>query len=195
MTPSTGSSAGAQGDVTGDVLPRRWLVVGCSGAGKSHFSRALAGLLGLPVIHLDRHYWRPGWVEPPKDVWRRQVVELAAGDAWVMDGNYGGTLEPRLERAEAAVMLDLPTWRCVWGIYRRALRYRGSVRPDLPEGCEERLPNRQFLSYVLTYRWRGRERALKKISAAPHVRFERITSRAEATARLREIERTGLGTG
>lgn len=172
-----------------DEIPRRWLVVGCSGAGKSHFSRALGEILGLPVIHLDQHYWRPGWVEPSKAEWHHQTVALSSREEWVMDGNYSGTLGPRLERAQGVVMLDLPTWQCVWGVYRRSIRYRGTVRPDLPRGCPEQLPDRQFLSYILTYRSRGRRRALQKIAAAPHARFQRLTSRSEATVWLGERER------
>ena len=50
----------------------------------------MAELLDLPIIHLDRHFWNPGWVEPDRKGWRRKVVELSSRDAWVMDGNYGG---------------------------------------------------------------------------------------------------------
>lgn len=170
--------------------PRRWLVVGCGGAGKTHFSRALGRILDLPVIHLDQHYWGPGWAAPAKADWHRRVADLSAGDEWVMDGNYAGSLEPRLERAEAVVMLDLPTWRCLWSIYARGIRHQGSERPDLAKGCPEQLPDRQFLSYVLTYRRRGRPRALRKILAAPDVQFDRLTSRTEATGWLAALERT-----
>ena len=37
---------------------RRILVVGSGGAGKSTFARQLGELTGLPVVHLDRHFWR-----------------------------------------------------------------------------------------------------------------------------------------
>src|SRR5687768_16103132 len=72
------------------VTPRmkRVLVIGSPGAGKSVFSRRLGEITGLPVIHLDQHYWRPGWIEPSKDVWSRQVTELLQRDSWIIDGNY-----------------------------------------------------------------------------------------------------------
>lgn len=70
---------------------RRVLVIGCGGAGKSTLARQLGEATGLPVIHLDAHYWRPGWVETPKETWRAAVDELIAADAWIMDGNYSGT--------------------------------------------------------------------------------------------------------
>src|SRR4029077_16885614 len=42
----------------------RIMVVGNAGAGKSTFARRLGGKLALPVIHLDSHFWRPGWQIP-----------------------------------------------------------------------------------------------------------------------------------
>ena len=56
-------------DERGTHSPRRWLILGSGGAGKSTFARRLGALLDLPVIHLDRHYWNPGWVETEKDAW------------------------------------------------------------------------------------------------------------------------------
>ncbi len=73
-----------------ELLPRlgsRVLVVGSGGAGKSTVSWIIADHTGLPVIHLDAHYWRPGWRPTPVPDWRRQVRELIEQPAWVMDGN------------------------------------------------------------------------------------------------------------
>ncbi len=57
----------------------RILVIGMAGAGKSTFSRALSARTGLPVIHLDFHYWKPGWVKPSEDEWREKQRGLLAG--------------------------------------------------------------------------------------------------------------------
>ncbi|MEH0935109.1 hypothetical protein [Micromonospora psammae] len=35
----------------------------------------------LPLIHLDRHYWRPGWVAPDGAEFRAEVSALAARPA------------------------------------------------------------------------------------------------------------------
>ena len=127
---------------------KRVLVIGSGGAGKSTFARRLGERLGLPVIHLDRIYWRAGWVEPPKDEWRRKVEELCAGDEWVMDGNYSGTLDVRLAACDTVIFLDLPRTVCTWRIVKRALTYRGASRPDMAEGCREQL-NKDFLIFLL----------------------------------------------
>ncbi len=75
---------------------RRVLIIGSGGAGKSTIATQLRANRALPVIHLDAHYWHPGGVATRPDVWLTMVAELTARDAWVMDGNYGGTTEQRL---------------------------------------------------------------------------------------------------
>jgi adenylate kinase family enzyme len=70
-----------------DASTRRVLVVGCAGAGKTTFSRRLAAKLKLPAIHLDFHFWRPGWQAPKRQDWRDRLTALAAMPDWVMEGN------------------------------------------------------------------------------------------------------------
>lgn len=135
----------------------RVLVIGSPGSGKSTLATALARRLSVPAVHLDRHYWRPGWVEPEAEAWAAEAATLAAAPRWVMDGNYGGTLPLRLQRADTVVWLDLPAWLCVARILSRWLRHRGRVRPDMREGCPERM-SLEFLSYTARFSWNGRRR-------------------------------------
>lgn len=143
---------------------QRVLVIGSPGSGKSTLAAAIARRTGLLLVHLDQHYWRPGWVEPDKETWARQVDALASGERWVMDGNYGGTLGARLPRADTLVWLDFPTPLCLWRIARRAWRHRGEVRPDMAEGCPERL-RLEFVLHVLKFRFHSRRRIVDKLSA------------------------------
>lgn len=129
---------------------QRILVIGSAGAGKSTLARAISARLGLPLVHLDRHYWRPGWVEPDPEVWAAHVDRLVASDAWVMDGNYGGTMARRLAAADTAVFLDRSRWLCMWRVVRRWRRHLGRARPDMAEGCPERV-DLAFLHYVLVF--------------------------------------------
>ena len=86
----------------------RIVVVGPGGAGKSVLARKMGERLGLPVIHLDALYWRPGWVQTPKDEWKAKVRELLSGERWIIDGNYGGTAGLRMAAADTIVLLDFP---------------------------------------------------------------------------------------
>ena len=121
-------------EVMGDAssaLGRRVIVTGLAGSGKSTLSLALGAKTGLPVIHLDLHFWKPGWVAPSEAEWREKQRAVLAGDAWIADGNYHETLDYRLELADSVVFLDLPWWRCSGRAFLRGFRMPG----ELPEGC------------------------------------------------------------
>ncbi|WFE38992.1 adenylate kinase [Micromonospora sp. WMMD998] len=163
---------------------RRILVVGNSGAGKSTLAAELAGRLDLPLIHLDRHYWRAGWTAPPLADFRAEVAALAARPAWVMDGNYASTLDLRLPRADLLVLCDPSRWRCLARVLRRRWAHRAAPRPDLPEGCPERV-DLDLLRYVWRYSRDSRPRVLAAVAAyAPTLPVQRLRGRCDV-ARLR----------
>ena len=114
------------------ALGRRVVVTGLAGSGKSTFALALAARTGLPVVHLDLSFWKPGWVAPSETEWREKQRDVLAGDAWIADGNYHETLDVRLERADTVVVLDMPWWRCSARAFLRGFRMPG----ELPEGCD-----------------------------------------------------------
>ena len=136
-------------------IGRRVVVTGMAGAGKSTFAKQLAAKTGLPVIHLDVHFWKPGWVAPSDSEWRDVQSKLLASDAWIADGNYHETLDLRLERADTVVYLDTPWWLCAVRAFMRGLR-----RPkgnQLPDGCEESGWRRLRDEWWLVWRvWLGR---------------------------------------
>lgn len=144
---------------------RRVLVIGSGGSGKTTFSKKLGERTGLSVIHLDHLFWHPGWVKTPDEDWDRLVAELCARDSWIMDGNYGRTLAPRIEAADTIIFLDLPRIVCTWRILKRQIRYAGRIRPDSAPGCPERL-TWEFVSWVWTYPRQRRPDLLKRLDAA-----------------------------
>src|SRR4029079_5849553 len=90
------------------AIGQRVIVTGLAGAGKSTFSKSLAAKTGLPLIHLDIHFWKPGWVSPSEEEWREKQQGVRAWGAWIAAGNYHETLDLRLERADTVVFLDTP---------------------------------------------------------------------------------------
>ena len=151
---------------------RRVIVTGFAGSGKSTLSIALAAKTGLPLIHLDLAFWKPGWTEPSDTEWRDKQREVLAGDAWIADGNYHETLELRLERADTVVFLDLPWWRCSVRALRRGFRMWG----ELPEGCE----------YTRWRRWRDEWRLALRIwrenRSQPEIEREIISQHGQHVA-------------
>jgi adenylate kinase family enzyme len=144
----------------------RVLVIGAGGAGKTALALRLGDLLDLPVIHLDSLYWRPGWQPTPQDEWQETVERLTERATWVMDGNYGGTLDLRLTAADTVIFVDRPRHLCLWRILKRRLRYRGQTRPDMALGCPERLTP-EFLRYVWSYPSERRPQILSKLERLP----------------------------
>ena len=136
------------------AIGRRVVVTGLAGSGKSTFAVALAAETGLPVIHLDLAFWKPGWVAPSETEWREKQRVVLAGDAWIADGNYHETLDLRLERAHTVVFLDTRWWVCARRAFLRGLR---EPVGEMPEGCDDsswrRLRDEWRLAIVI---WRNR---------------------------------------
>jgi adenylate kinase family enzyme len=166
----------------------RVLVLGCAGAGKSVLARQLAAIGNLPIVHLDRHYWRAGWEEPPNETWRAEVSQLLQQPRWVMDGNYSGTLPSRLVAADTVIFLDLPGWICLLRVILRTIRYFGRTRgDDVRPNCPERF-DWSFLMYI--WRFRAKHR-IKVISALEDFNGRVIILHlpSEVSQFLREVRR------
>jgi adenylate kinase family enzyme len=112
------------------------------------------------VIHLDSLYWRAGWVEPAKDEWKAIVEEVLKRDSWILDGNYSGTLAMRYEACDTVILLDRAPLICLWRVIKRAVKYRQKRRPDMAEGCPERLTG-EFLAWIWNYRKRTRPKVVR----------------------------------
>ena len=117
----------------------RVLIVGCSGSGKSTLSQKLSEHTGLPVVHLDQLFWQSGWVSVGREVFDRRLSEELAKPRWIIDGNFDRTLPLRLAQCDTAICLDYPRRTCLAGIVKRVAESYGQTRPDMAEGCPERI--------------------------------------------------------
>ncbi|MDQ6828891.1 MAG: DNA topology modulation protein [Gemmatimonadota bacterium] len=160
---------------------QRVVVIGPGGSGKSTLAKRIGESLGLPVIHLDREYWRPGWVATPTAEWKERIAQLTARPAWVMDGNYGGTMEARLRAADTVVFLDLPRTTCLRRAVSRWLRYRGRSRPDMASDCPEKL-TWEFIRWIWTYPRRRRPGVMAQLDAIAKEKRVVVLGSARAVA-------------
>lgn len=142
----------------------RVVIIGSSGSGKSTLARKLGEKTGLPVVHLDQHYWHPGWVETAVPLWQQVVYELVQQPQWIMDGNYRQTLDTRLQAADTIIFLDLPRWLCAWQAIQRRLQYRHHQRPDMAPGCQETLFSPDFPDFLIRI-WQYPRRARADIES------------------------------
>ena len=136
---------------------KRIVIIGCGGAGKSTLARQLGEKLDLPVVHLDKLFWKPGWEQVSHeefDVLHRQAL---AEEKWIMDGNFNRTMGERVAHCDAIIYLDFSRFACLFGVLKRVLTTYGTVRPDMGEGCPERF-DWEFLRWVWNYNKDKRER-------------------------------------
>jgi len=144
---------------------KRIMIIGSAGAGKSTLAQRLAEHYGLPVIHLDRHYWLANWTPRANEEWDLMVEQFAEQEQWIIDGNYSRTMDIRLSRADQVIYLDMPTWLCLYRIVKRRIMYHKKRRPDMNESCDEKL-DLEFVKWVWNYRKRSRAHTIQKLKEA-----------------------------
>lgn len=105
---------------------------------------------------------RPLTSDPTFIYYLRQFVERPS---WIIDGNYGATMDIRIEAADTVIFLDFPRRICLWNAAKRAIRYRGQTRPDMGEVCPEKF-DLEFLQYVWGFRKREQDKILRRMEEA-----------------------------
>ncbi len=136
---------------------KRVLVIGGNGSGKSTFSAALGEKTGIPVVHLDRLFWRGGWNSVPRDEFDVLLAEELSKDCWIIDGNYTRTLTERLKYCDTVFYFDFSTIRCLLGVTSRVIKNYGKTRPDMADNCPERF-SLEFYKGILSFNKRNRKR-------------------------------------
>lgn len=163
---------------------KRVMIMGQPGSGKSTMARKLGDKTGLPVVHVDRIHWMPGWEERPKS----QKIEMALAEeakaAWIFEGGLTATWHNRAARADTLIFLDFPLWLRAWRVFMRTLRHRGTTRPDMQDGCPERF-NYEFTKWIWDTRHTGRVKPLAVLAKAPSEKAtHHLTSPDEVAAFL-----------
>jgi len=168
---------------------RRVSIVGPSGAGKSTFGRELARRMHVPFTELDSVHHLAGWtpIDPAEFV--RHADELAARDAWVIDGNYREVVRdgPIWAQADTVIWLDVSKPLALWQVTSRTIG-RGVTGEELWNGNRERWSDilswdkeRSMIRWVWTTHGEVRER-YERLEADPdlgHLCFVRLRSRRE----------------
>lgn len=143
---------------------RKVLIVGCGGAGKSTLAVEMSKRFNLPAVHLDKLWWLSGWVTRSEQEFDALLAcELVKSD-WIIEGNFYRTFETRLQYADFCVFLDYDTQLCVKSVYERADKYKGTTRPDMTDGCIERVDG-EFENWILSFREKVRPLMLSKLQS------------------------------
>jgi len=125
------------------------MIFGFSGAGKSTLAKRLGEKYNIEPTHMDKLHWKSGWREVSKNEQARKLSNILKKDRWIIDGNYTGTFfKERLNSADMIIFLDINRFVCLWRVIKRYFKYRGKSRPDMGDGCSEKL-DFEFIYWVL----------------------------------------------
>lgn len=164
----------------------RIMIIGCGGSGKSTLAQQLGQKLGLPVVHLDKLFWTPGWISVSKDDFDRMHEDAISKEKWIVDGNFDRTIPVRLQRCDTVIYLDFSRFACLMGVLKRVLTTYGKVRPDMGEGCPERI-DLDFLKWVWNYNKNKRERNYGLLNEAEGTRVIILKNRRMVKKFLSEL--------
>lgn len=135
------------------------IVIGCPGSGKSTFARALHEITGIPIYYLDMMHWNADRTYGTREELIAKQREIFPRPRWIIDGNYGSTMELRLAACDTVFLLDYPTEVCLEGIHQRA----GKPRQDMPWVENAEHPDEEFLEFVRRYNELERPKVMMRL--------------------------------
>ncbi|QDP39592.1 DNA topology modulation protein [Radiobacillus deserti] len=166
---------------------RKIMIIGSGGAGKSTLAKQLGSLLHIPVYHLDSLFWKPGWEAANREEWVQKQLDLMEQDRWILDGNYGATMEVRLQAADTVIFLDYSTTRCLYRIVKRRIQYHGRTRPDMGEGCPEKL-DLDFIRWVARFKKEKSPAIKERLKQSSEINIIRLSKPKQTKQFLQDLQ-------
>lgn len=165
----------------------RILIIGCGGSGKSTLARQLGEKTGLPVIHLDQIYWRPGnWEHLSKDAFEAELKLELQKPRWIIDGNFKRTIELRLDACDTVIYLDYNRVTCLLGLIKRVVSNYGKARADMAPGCKERF-DPEFAKWIWNFNRKYRKTFYAMLSERKDLQIFIFKNRRQTKRFLNQI--------
>ena len=157
---------------------KKVIVIGCPGSGKSTFARVLHNKTGIPLYHLDMMYWNADKTTVEKSVFLERLSAVLEKDEWIIDGNYGSTMELRMAACDTVIFLDYPLDMCLDGIKERL----GKPRSDMP--WTETEEDAEFIEFIKNYNEQQKPKVMELLEKYSDKNIIVFKSREEADAFL-----------
>ena len=138
----------------------RIIVIGSPGSGKSTLAKALSNHLNLPLVHLDKLFWRDNWQCVSNKEFDLLLSKEVIKPQWIIDGNYNRNIEQRLKLCDTVIYLDFNRVRCLINAVKRTVNNYGRTRSDMGDNCPERL-DLEFLKFIWDFNKNNRKNYYK----------------------------------
>lgn len=160
---------------------RKIIIIGCPGSGKSTLARTLHSLTGIPLYYLDMLNWNADRTTVSKPLFIERLTEVMKNDRWIIDGNYGSTIEHRLKECDTVIFLDYHAELCLKGVEER----RGKPRPDIP--WVEKSEDREFTQFIKDFTQNSRPKIIELLKKYADRDVHVFTSREQTDGFLQSI--------
>lgn len=161
---------------------KKVIVIGCCGSGKSTFARHLHACTEIPLYHLDQLNWNADKTTVEKTVFLGRVRDVIQKDSWIIDGNYGSSIEIRMQACDTVFFLDYPVDICIQGIYDRV----GKARTDMPWVEDE--VDEDLIEFVKNYEKEDRPEVLNLLSKYKEKDIHIFHTREDAKTYLESLK-------
>lgn len=125
-------------------------ITGSSGSGKTTLANILGTKLNIPVHYNDKIFWQDNWQERPKNEQIEITKKLLEKDKWIYEGNRFSDCKEdgRYKKCDTIIFLNINRFICLYRFLRRYFKYRGTVRPDITDGCIEKI-DVEIIKYII----------------------------------------------
>lgn len=161
------------------------LIIGCPGSGKSTLARKIQKVLGYKILHLDYIYHIDNNNQITKEEFRQLNSDFVhSNEKYIIDGNYTGTLEFRLETADTVIFYQIDTETCVSNVLNRLLEPQ---RDDMAPGFDNSIMDDDFLDYIRNFNTNNIPRIESVLRNYPHIKVIRLHNYEEANNLLESL--------
>ena len=161
---------------------KKIIVIGCPGSGKSTFATALHKITGIELFHLDMMYWNAEKTTVDKAVFRERLQSAMQNEEWIIDGNYGSTMEMRMQECDTVFFLDYPADICLEGVRERM----GKPRADMP--WIETEEDSEFMNFIINYNQESRPKVIELLNKFSDRKIYIFKNRNQAEDFLNSIQ-------